>query len=293
MSTTLRRTSSLVALVLALTCLRAQDVPLIRVRVRLVEVAATVFDSHGHFVDGLKPENFHIMEDGKLQAIKDFQSDAQSMHCAVLLDTTGSMDAALPGLKNAVSGFIDQLGPTDSVSIYTFAEQLNIQQDFTTDKVAAKRAVLRLRAGGGTALFDALSQAAQEVSTQQGKKAIIVFTDGDDNASVLNAATAINRAKKNGIPLFTIAEGEATKSPKFRKLLADLSTATGGATYDAADQKNMQQVFQKISGDLRHIYLLSYQPPPGPSDGSWRKIDVAVDGVKDYRVRAREGYLPN
>jgi VWFA-related protein len=110
---------------------------------------------------------------------------------------------------------------------------------------------------------------------------------------VLNAVTAVNKAKKNGIPLFTIAEGEATQSPKFKRLLADLSAGTGGSTFEVKDQNTMQEVFQKISEELRHIYLLTYQPHGGPADGKWRKIDVTVDGVKDYRVRAREGYLPN
>jgi Ca-activated chloride channel homolog len=269
------------------------DTPIFRVEARLVEVYATVFDHHGHYVDGLSAEAFRVSEDGEPQQIYHFESDSQPIHCAVLLDTTGSMGSALPHLKNSVVNFIDQLGPQDSVAIYTFAQQLVIQQDFTTDKAAAKRAALGLRAGGRTALYDALSEAAQAMSDQPGKKAMVVFTDGDDNASVLTAQQAVNRARKNGLPLFTIAEGEALQSSQFEKILGQLSTSTGGSMFEAKDAKGMETVFSQISGELRHMYLLSYKPQTGGSKGEWRKIEVSVDSLKDARIRAKEGYFPN
>ena len=244
-------------------------------------------------VDGLTQQAFHISENGEPQEIKYFESESKAFHCAILLDTTGSMTSALPHLKNSVVSFIDELGPEDSVAIYTFSEQLVIQQDFTKDKNAAKRAALGLRAGGRTALFNALSEAAQEMSGQNGKKALVVFTDGDDNASVLNSQQAVNRARLDGIPLFTIAEGEATRSADLKKILADLSTSTGGSTFAVKDAREMDTVFEKISGELRHMYLLSYKPPPRSVDKRWRKIDVAVESVKDGRIRSKEGYFPN
>src|SRR5437868_6228185 len=200
-----------------------------RIDARLVEVYATVLDQRGHFVDGLPPDAFHVLENGKEQKLKHFEAESQSMHCAILLDTTGSMTGALPRLKNSVIDFIDELGPEDYVAIYTFTQQLVVQQDFTRDKDTAKRAVLRLRAAGRTALFNALSEAAQAMHDQPGKKAMVVFTDGDDNASVVNSDAAVNRARINGVPLFTVAEGEALDCPDLKKVLATLSTSTGGA----------------------------------------------------------------
>jgi Ca-activated chloride channel family protein len=269
-----------------------KDIPVFHAESRLVEVSATVLDDRGRYVDNLPQEAFGIFDNGEKQEIKNFEANSESLHCALLLDTTGSMTDALPRLQNSVVNFIDALGSEDSVAIFTFDEQMVVRQAFTTDKAAAKRAILRLQASGRTALFDALSEATETVSEQPGKKAIVVFTDGDDNASALNAQAAVNRAKKNGIPLYTIAEGDATQSPKLKNLLSDLSASTGGQTYEVKSAKQMEEVFQKISGELRHLYLLSYYPSALPTDGKWRKIDVKVDSVKDPRIRARDGYFP-
>lgn len=264
---------------------------IIKVQVRLVEVYASIYDQKGHFVDGLSRENFQVWEDGKPQQIAAFDSTSQSLSCAILLDTTASMNEALPRVKNSIVKLIDELSPQDSIAIYTFDQRLVIRQEFTTDKSAAKRAALRTRAEGATALFDALSEAAQELSQRSGKKVLILFTDGDDNSSALNASSAVARAKKAGVPLYTIAEGEATRSKNLRKLLDDLSQRTGGAAYEAKKPGEIEQVFHEISEDLRHLYMISYRPPSGPSDGKWRKIDLLVKGPKDYHVRAKEGYF--
>jgi len=276
---------------MSLACHGQEPATTIKVQVRLVEVYASVHDQKGHFVDGLGRESFQVLEDGKPQQIAAFDSTFQSLSCAILLDTTGSMSEALPRVKNSIVKLIDELGPEDSVAIFTFDQRLVVRQDFTTDKSAAKRAALRTRAEGATALFDALSEAAQELSQRSGKKALILFTDGDDNSSALNANAAVARAKKAGVPLYTIAEGEATHSKNLRKLLDDLSQRTGGAAYEVRKPGEIEQVFHEISEDLRHLYMISYKPPEVANDGKWRKIDLLIKGVKDYRVRSKEGYF--
>ena len=270
----------------------SQSVATYRAETRLVEVATTVLDHHGHFVDGLDAKDFEILDNGVPQKIKYFANNTESLSCAILLDTTGSMDKVLPRLKNSVVTLVEAFGPKDRFAIYSFDEQLHTDQEFTGDKAAAKRAVLRLRAAGATALFDALAEATLETAQQPGKKALILFTDGDDNASVLNANAAVNRAKKNGIPLFTIAEGDALESKTLKKLLLELSKSTGGESYEVKSVNDIDDIFKRIDSELQHMYLLSYQPPADSSDGKWRKIDVAVGSVKDARIRAKEGYFP-
>ncbi len=270
-----------------------QQIPgAIKVEVHLVEVYATVYDHRGGYVDGLARDSFQVFDDGRSEQITNFETSGQSLSCGILLDTTGSMAEALPRVKNSIVRLIDGLDPQDSVAIYTFDSRLMVRQEFTTDKQAAKRAILRTRAEGQTALFDALSEAAQEVAARAGKKALIVFTDGDDNASVLNASAAVTRAKKLGIPLYAIAEGEATRSHNLRKILDDLSERTGGTAYQVKKGSEIEEVFQKIAKDLKHLYMIAYQPPANTGDSNWHKIEVAVRGVKDYRIRAREGYFP-
>jgi Ca-activated chloride channel family protein len=286
-----RSSSLLVALWIVLGAYSQEPATIIKVQVRLVQVYASIHDQKGHFVDGLSRENFQVLEDEKPQQIAAFDSTSQSLSCAILLDTTGSMNEALPRVKNSIVRLIDELDPQDSVAIYTFDQRLVIRQEFTTDKSAAKRAVLRTRAEGATALFDALSEATQELSQRSGKKVLILFTDGDDNSSALNASAAVARAKKAGVPLYTIAEGEATHSKDLKKLLDDLSQRTGGAAYEVKKPGEIEQVFHQISEDLRHLYMISYRPPQAANDGKWRKIQLLVKGPQNYHVRAKEGYF--
>ena len=200
------------------------------------------------------------------------------------------MAPTLPRVKNAVIKLIDSLGPEDAIAIYSFDRQVSMRQEFTTDKAAAKRAVLRLRAEGETALFDAIAQTTQEISSQAGKKALVVFTDGEDNASMINAASAVARAKKLGLPLYTIAEGDAIQSAPLKKMLAELSQASGGLSYEARKSSDIEQIFKDISQDLQHLYLISYKPPAGPGAGVWRRIAVALKNQHEYRIRSKEGY---
>ena len=279
-------------LLMAASALAQDALGTIKVNVRLVEVYATVLDHKGKYVDGLKSDNFRILEDGAPQKISIFENNADALSCAILLDTTGSMREALPRVKNSIVKLIDDLGPQDSVAIFTFDDHLTIRQDFTTDKDAAKRAVLRTRAEGSTALFDAISEASDELAKRRGKKAFIVFTDGDDNSSLLTASGAITHAKKVGIPLYAIAEGEATNSSQLGNVLNELSENTGGVAYRVRKADDIEEIFQTIASNLHHLYLISYKPGGDNSDGRWRKIDILVSGVENYRLRAKQGYFP-
>jgi len=262
-----------------------------RVQTRLVEVYATVWDHKGRYLDGLPQDRFQVKDNGEVQPLLAFESTTAKLSCAILLDTTGSMAAALPIVKNSVMHMIDELMPDDEVGIYTFSVGLKRLQDFTTDKAAAKQAVLRGRASGQTALFDAVSELSREIETRAGKKAIVVFTDGDDNASMLNARSAVQRAKKAGIPVYAIAEGDALQSKTLLAEIKEIAETTGAKFHEARQTSDINGIFQDIAGDLGHTYLLAYKPPPG-TDQKWRTIELAVSGMKGVKVRAKEGYLP-
>jgi Ca-activated chloride channel family protein len=262
-----------------------------RAESRLVELYVTVRDHNGRYVDGLPRDRFQIMDNGQQQFISVFESESTPLSCAILLDTTGSMAGVLPAVKNSIMHMIDELAADDSVAIYTFSVGLKRLQDFTSDKAVAKQAVLRSRASGQTALFDAISELAKEIEPRKGKKAIIVFTDGDDNASMLNARAAVQRAKKSGVPVYAIAEGDALKSAALLTEIREIAETTGAKFHEVRKTSNIAEVFQDISGDLGHTYLLAYKPPPS-TDQKWRTIELAVSGGKGIKVRAKEGYFP-
>jgi VWFA-related protein len=109
----------------------------------------------------------------------------------------------------------------------------------------------------------------------------------------LTASAAATRAKKLGIPLYAIAAGEATRSKRLRGILEELSQHTGGTTYEVKKPKDVDAVFAAITQDLQHLYMLSYQAHSGTAGGRWRKIDLIVKGLKNYSIRAKEGYYPD
>jgi Ca-activated chloride channel family protein len=269
----------------------AQDVPVFKSDVRLVEIYATVFDHGGHPVDGLHREQFEVRDDGAAQPIQVFESSETPLSCALLLDTTGSMTDSIPALRNAAREFIGQLRPKDTVAVYAFTDHVDELAEFTEDKAVARRGLARLRAGGRTALFDAISQVALSLERRPGKKVIVVLTDGGDNASTLNRESAANRARKAGVPVFAVAEGQALKDPAAAKLLHELAEATGGHLYKAERDKDIEKVFSAIADDLQSGYLLAFHPPTDEKPTPWHELRVSVkDTPKPLSVRARTGY---
>ncbi len=258
---------------------------------RLVEVYATITDSGGHFIDDLPRERFTIVDQGKQPKIVAFEPRSSEVSVALLLDTTGSMQNALPALKNAALRLIEDLRPSDSVAVYSFEYSVHELQPFTTDKDSAKRAVLRTQAFGETALYDALTRVGRDLGGRAGKKVIVLFTDGNDNSSTLTSDTAVMRAKAAGVPIYTVAQGDAVTHPELIKQLAAVSKSTGGESFVIHEPHEIRAVFDKVSAELSHGYLLVFQPDAS-EDRSWRNIEVGLQGVKGGKVRAREGYYP-
>lgn len=265
--------------------------PDFRTEGRLVEVYATVTDAHGRYVDDLTRDQFSILDGGQPRPLTGFESRSSELSVALLLDTTASMVEALPALKAAALRLIAELRPGDQVAVYSFNETVSRLVPFTADKDAAKRAVLHTEPFGETALYDALARVNHDLAARTGKKVMIVFTDGDDNASTLTAGAAIERVKAAGVPVYTIAEGAALINPDYLKLLAGISSSTGGISYAARNAAEIHTVFEKIAADLLHTYFFAF-PPEGAEGHAYHPIEVLVRGAKSYKVRAREGYYP-
>ena len=263
-----------------------------RTNARLVEVYATVTDNRGRQVDDLGPDQFAVFDNGKELPVAAFENRIAAVSVALLLDTTASMQAALPALKATALKLLGELRPIDSVAIYTFSDSVTALQPFTADKNAAARAVLRTRAYGKTALYDALTRVSREIAERAGKKVIVVFTDGADNLSALTSETALRRAKTLGVPVYTIAQGDALESPDLLKQLANLSHATGGVAFTIHSPTEIEKVFETITEDLMHGYLLAFQPP-ATEDRTWRPIEVKLRSPRGHKIRARLGYYPN
>lgn len=263
--------------------------PTFRAEARLVEIHATVFDSRGRHITGLGRDDFQILESQQPQAVEIFESVESPFSLGLLLDITGSMEDALPLVKQACLKLLDELRPQDQVAVFSFSDRMSEAQDFTQDRKAAAAAIRRLRAGGKTALFDALTRASLRMADRKGKKALVVLTDGNDNASTLTLESALRRARREAIPVYCLAQGEALRAAKLMDTLERIAESTGGNTFRLQKLSRIDEIFAEISRDLAASYLLAYKPRPG--DGEWRPIQVRVPQRKGARVRCREGYF--
>lgn len=261
-----------------------------RTQARLVQVFATVTDNRGRYVDDLARDRFVIQDSGKPVRIAAFENATSGISCALLLDTTESMRASLPVLKKASLKFIEGLRPDDSVAVYTLKNGITELQPFTTDKAAAARAVLQTEPGGMTALYDGLVRTVRDIAGRTGKKAIVVFTDGDDNISMLTGDTAIRRAKTAGVPIYTIAKGTELRDETLQQLTS-ISRATGGMSFAIDAHSEITNTFEKVFQDVMHGYLLAFQPLEAEGH-TWHTIDVVLKSPKGLKVRARDGYYP-
>ena len=239
----------------------AVEETIFRTSARLVQVFATITDGRGRYVDNLPGDGFTIMDDGKPVRVAAFENATSDLSCTLLLDTTESMRASLPALKRAALKFIEGLRPNDSVAVYALKEGVTELQAFTTDKSAAARAVLQTEPGGMTALYDGLVRTVRDISVRPGKKAVVAFTDGNDNISMLTGDAAILRAKTAGVPIYTIAKGSDLGDQTLGQL-ASISRATGGMSFAVHSSSEMASVFREgISG--RHARLSIGLPAAG------------------------------
>jgi VWFA-related protein len=262
-----------------------------RVSARLVEINTTVTDDRGALVDGLQKSQFSVLDNGARQTVAAFENEASSLSCALLLDTSESMERALGALKSSAMGLASGLRQADSIAVYSLTGGVTELQPFTTDKQSARRAIWGAEVGELTALHDGLVRVNRDLAARTGKKAIVVFTDGEDTASALDADTAILRAKRAGVPIYTIAQGNAVRRPDLLRKLSQISDSTGGLSFSIRSTSEIRSTFDKVLQDLLHGYLLEFSPSASGSD--WRKLEVRLNAPAKGKVRAREGYYPD
>lgn len=258
---------------------------------RLVEIHAAVTDERGRPIDRLRAEQFAASDEDEPVTIAAFEDTASPLSCALLLDTSLSMDGALAALKSAAFRLIGGLRAEDTVAVYSLTGGVSELQPFTAEKTAARRAVLGAELGELTALYDGLVRVNRDLAARTGKKAVVVFTDGEDTASALDAQSAILRAKTAGVPIYTIAQGHAVRHADLLQKLAGMSEATGGLSFSIRSAAEIGPVFDRVLQDLLHGYLLAFSPSAA-GGRAWRKIDVRMKAPARGRVRARQGYYP-
>src|SRR6266852_3467429 len=301
--------------------------PVFRVKVDLVVLSFTVTDSKGRYINGPNPCDFRILEDGIVEKISTFAegnkpavqvnddgtvrpliaSGGESSkpgidprmdafvgtNVFVLFDTSNFMYRGFVYAEDAIADFVRGLDRADSVAVYSFSRNLSRASSLTRDRGDAIFGLRKAVAGDDTALYNALLLTLRDAAKVPGRKVVIVFSNGPDNASMVAPDDVRAVAEDEGIPIYVISTNEVNKDPISSSVFRRISARTGGKAYWAKTWQKQVEAFESIREDLGNSYTVTYYPAVNPNEG-FRKIsvEIASDIGKKYRVRSRPGYRP-
>lgn len=276
------------------------DDPILTIRKRVDEVNVLFIatDRHGKFVRNLNEKDFSILDDHKpVEAIVNFKRETDlPIELGLLMDVSGSVEGRFAFEKEATTGFLQHIirPGFDKAFVVGFNKESHLVQDFTDNVPALAAGVQRLKAGGGTALYDAIYKACadkllHEKSDHPIRKAIIVVSDGEDNQSEHTRAQAIEMAERAEVLIYAISTDDSGLILRGDKVLDDLASATGGRAFFPYKMKDITHSFASIEDELRSQYDIAYKPSDFNADGRFRSIQITAL-KKDLQVRARRGY---
>lgn len=267
--------------------------------VKLVNVFVTVTDARGAPIGGLTQQNFILKEDDREQRIAIFDKEsALPLSIALALDTSLSTRRDLPLEQASAKRFAHAImRPVDALSVYGFSEVVQQAVNFTPDLKRIDEGIDHIRVGAATAVYDAVYLVSRSLDRRQGRKVIVLITDGGDTISKVDYKEAVRAAEEAEAIVYSIIvvpiENSAGRETGGEHALIQLSEDTGGKYYYATSMQQLDEAFHKISDELRTQYLLAYYPSQRTSFSQFRRIQVSVAGVPDaaaYRARHRAGY---
>jgi VWFA-related protein len=259
-----------------------------KVDVDVVQVTVTVMDDNGRFVRNIPRSAFRISEDGRPQTITNFLSEDVPLELMSAVDISGSMTTAMPKLKLAVKEFLGAVPARDEVTLLGFNDSVFALTRKTTNPAERVRAVDRLAPWGATALYDVIARSVDMLGRQTGRKAIVVFSDGEDQGSRVALDDVERRLQASDVTLYMIGQGRGVSHEGLRKIMQRLAVPTGGRVFTTDSIDQLQSAFAELLDELSNQYLLGYQPTNSKRDDTWREIKVEVAGHSN--VRARQGY---
>ena len=303
----------------------------IQVNVVLVQVNVAVTDRKGHYISGLHPEDFAVYEDKIPEKVAWFEEGDKSgrrfidvagagadsggsqpeapgketsqdqaraaleempgANVFVLFDTSNYMYRGFVFAQDAIAGFVRSMTGPDKIAFYSYSRDLSRGTTLTGDRARILGAVRSSVAGDDAALYNCLLMTVQDAASLRGRKAIVVFSNGPDNASSVPPEDVEELAQSTGTIIYIISTRQAETEPISAAVFERMSKATGGKAYFAKNWEDEGRAFASIHDDLAHLYTLSYYPKANTNRG-WRKITVKLMGsdLQQYRVRTRDGY---
>jgi len=271
----------------------------IKVQVNLVVLHTTVLDDRGRFADGLKQENFRILEDKVEQKLSVFKREDLPVSMGLVIDNSGSMRDKRPRVNEAAITLVENSNPQDEAFVVNFNDDfyLDLDKDFTSSVPELKEALERIDSRGSTALYDAIIGSIDHLKkASKDKRVLLVVTDGEDNTSRNSLEKTIREIQKTDTVIYTIGllSQESKKNAKrAKKALEEISLASGGLSYFPENVDDVHSICQQVAHDIRNQYTLAYYPTNSRRDGSFRAVQVEVippRGRGKLVARTRNGY---
>jgi Ca-activated chloride channel homolog len=270
------------------------DQPLFRASVRTVSIYTTILDATGRLVPDLQRNDFIILEDGKPVEVTLFSNEPQPFTAVVMLDTSASMTANLEFLNNAAEQFFMRLLPVDKARVGAFNDKIQMSDSFTNNRDSLIADLKDLQFGNPTRLNDAIGASLDALEPIDGRRVVLVFTDGEDTSSKLGFRTVLDRARNEEVMVYAIGlESEyfnqvrVVRSRPSRDL-RKIADETGGGYFELKKTDELSPTFTRVAQELRSQYLLGFTP--STLDGKLHRLEVRLKRP-GLTARARKSYV--
>ena len=272
----------------------AQDQPIFKSNVRTVPIYATVVDPSGRLVPDLEQTDFQIFDNGKPADVTLFSNESQPFTAVVMLDTSASMTANLKLLNRAAEQFLLRLLPVDKAQVGAFNDKIQLSGTFTNNRDELIGALNDLYFGNPTRLNDGIAAGLDALQGIEGRRVVLVFTDGEDTSSKTGFKTVLEQARDEEVMVYSIGlESEFFNGMRIVKTrpsrdLRRIADETGGGYFELVKTADLAPTFSRVAQELRSQYLIGFAP--AALDGKVHKLDVKV-AKPGMTVRARRSYL--
>lgn len=264
--------------------------------VDLTSLGVTLTDKKGNIITDLTRDDFEVLEDGKRQTLDYFANGdgdtAPPMHLGLMVDASGSMQADMKMAQGAAVKFLNRLPAAQDITLVDFDTQVRITRYPQRDFARLVERIRQRKADGWTALYDALGTYLDGADSQDGRKILVVYTDGGDSSSVLTLPETITLLKASNVTVYAIGLVTHTGSARsmMEMTLRQLTEVTGGQAFFPMAMKDVESAYDKVLAEIKGQYHLGYQSTNARTDGAWRKVEVRVKR-SDVRIRSRKGYF--
>jgi len=290
------RTFTTIAILVAatLTVAAGQETPTFKATTQIVSVPATVLDAQGRLVPNLEQDEFTVLDNGKPQQITFFQNETQPFTVVVMLDYSASMTSSLDLLRAAAEQFLLRMLPQDKGQVGAFSDRIEFSGQFTNDRDDLISALRDLQYGNPTRLWDAVDQSIDMLKPVDGRKVVLVFTDGDDTYSKTGFGSVLDHAKQNEVMVYAIGlqstyfNGQRMVRSQPDRSLKRIAEETGGGYFELKKTDELAPTFTRVAQELHSLYTIGFSP--AALDGKEHKLDLKMK-QSGMVARARKTYI--